>query len=129
MGALPIENLSEETKRRTKQNNFMNKIFCLASCSLHSPVLWHTTSSSSSSTCVLLSLSLSLSQWNLLAGVKTAGHLLAAAPVSEGDQCRERAHCGEQPALLLQHHQLDQVVPHRPPEGADPQQPKPGAVL
>lgn len=66
MGALPIENLSEETKRRTKQNNFMNKIFCLASCSLHSPVLWHTTSSSSSSTCVLLSLSLCLSGISLL---------------------------------------------------------------
>lgn len=34
----------------------------------------------------------SLSQWNLPAGVKTAGHLLAAAPVSQGDQRRECAH-------------------------------------
>lgn len=132
VGVVSKEYLSEETKRWTK-HNFINKILWLASCSLHSPMFWHTsTSSSYLHLCFPLSLSLLLSlcfQWNLPAGVKTAGHFLTAAPVSEGDQRRECAHRRKQPALLLQHHQLDQPLPYRPSESADPQQPKPRAVL
>lgn len=127
MGALPNENLSKETKRRTEHNNFMNKIGIMPSSLLSALAHLHLLLFLPPP--VLLSLSRSLSQWNLPAGVKAAGHLLAAAPVSEGNQRWECAHRREQPALLLQHHQLDQAVPHRPPEGADPQQPKPGAVL
>lgn len=68
-------------------------------------------------------------QWNLSAGPQAAGHLLPAAAVPEGDQRRQRAHRREQPALLLQHRQLDPTLPHLQPEGPDPQQPEPQAVL
>lgn len=69
------------------------------------------------------------SQRNLPAGPEAAGHLLAAAPVPEGDQRRQRPHRREQPALLLQHRQLDPTLPHFQPKGPDPQQPEPQAVL
>ncbi|TMS06613.1 Receptor tyrosine-protein kinase erbB-4, partial [Larimichthys crocea] len=68
-------------------------------------------------------------KWDLPAGVKAAGHLIIAAPVPERDQRWKRPHCREQPALLLQHCQLDETVPCRKPEGSGPQQPKPKAVL
>lgn len=68
-------------------------------------------------------------QWNLSAGPQAAGHLLSAAPVPEGDQRRQRPHRREQPALLLQHRQLDATLPHLQPKGPDPQQPEPKAVL
>ena len=68
-------------------------------------------------------------QWDLPAGVKAAGHLIIAAPVPQRDQRRERPHRREQPALLLQHRQLDEAVPHCQPEGSDSQQPKPTTVL
>lgn len=69
------------------------------------------------------------SQRNLSAGPEAAGHLLAAAAVPEGDQRRQRPHRREQPALLLQHRQLDPTLPHFQPKGPDPQQPGPQAVL
>lgn len=69
------------------------------------------------------------SQWDLPAGIKAAGHLITAAPVPKRDQRWECPHRREQPALLLQHCQLDETVPHCKPESSDPQQPKPTEVL
>lgn len=68
-------------------------------------------------------------QWDLPAGVKAARHLITAASVPERDQRWERPHRREQPALLLQHRQLDETVPGCEPEGSHPQQPEPTEVL
>lgn len=69
------------------------------------------------------------SQWDLPAGVKAAGHLITAASVPERDQRWERPHRREQPALLLQHSQLDKTFSRGKPEGSGPQQPRPSRVL
>lgn len=69
------------------------------------------------------------SQWDLSVGVKAAGHLITAATVFKRNQRWERPHSREQPALLLQHCQLDKTVPRCKPESFDPQQPKPTRVL
>lgn len=69
------------------------------------------------------------SQWDLPAGVETAGHFIAAAPVAPRDKCWQCPHCREHPALLLQHPQLDTAVSHPKPESSDPQQPQLKGVL
>lgn len=69
------------------------------------------------------------SQWDLSAGVEAAGDHITSASVSERDQCWECTHCREQPALLLQHRQLDKTVPYYKPKGSYSQQPKSTGML